>query len=426
MRVLSSDTVSYTQHRSSLRALSVAAALLLGACSTASPEATIQIPGAASTSLAPSTASSPTTSEPVAVEPTEEDSTSQPAETLAASTTTSTSTSTTTSTTEPSPSTVTPTSTTEPSPSSLLPDSVVEPACVMRSTGTSFEQVATDLAAVSGVAVTGEQLWIENGFADAVTVGDLIDTCDGNGLNDIDGSENPPPNDAAVNAARAGNVERQQRKLNELFADVGSGDLATDGDSGALTGQRLCGARLGLGLDTSTADMAPGSTEEATLMSASKLSIPTSVVADESERWIVIDRTCQLLFAGTGTALTFAFNTSTGTEGFETRLQDRAPAFRFNPAVDNGGWHNSSEFPVGVDNPRNGNMYKPLYFDLGQAIHGANYVPPVPDSKGCARLRVGDQNQLVSWIGLADAPGETWRKSEMDVTITVQGEFTTR
>jgi hypothetical protein len=414
--------VSYTLHRSSLRALSVTAALLLGACTTASPEATILVPGAASTSAAPSTASPSTTSEPVATESTAVLPTTVVPTTVVPTEEASTTTSTTTAT----PSTATPTSTTEPSPSSLLPDSVVEPDCVVRAAGTSFEQVATDLAAVSGVAVTGEQLWIENGFADAVTVGDLVDTCQGNGLNDIDGSENPPPNDAAINGARADNVERQQRKLNELFANVGSGDLATDGDSGALTGQRLCGARLGLGLDTSTADMAPGSTEEATLMSASKLSIPTSVVADESERWIVIDRTCQLLFAGTGAALTFAFNTSTGTEGFETRLQDRAPAFRFNPAVDNGGWHNSSEFPVGVDNPRNGNMYKPLYFDLGQAIHGANYVPPVPDSKGCARLRVGDHDQLVSWIGLADAPGETWRKSEMDVTITVQGEFTAR
>ncbi len=405
--------MSYTQHRSSLGALVVAAALLLGACTTATPEATILVPGAPSTSVAPSTAGPSTTAEPVAAESTAVLPTTVVPTDEASTTTTSTT-------------TVTPTSTTEPSPSSLLPDSVVEPDCVVRAAGTSFEQVATDLAAVSGVAVTGEQLWIENGFADAVAVGDLVDTCQGNGLNDIDGSENPPPSDAAVNGARADNVERQQRKLNELFADVGSGDLATDGDSGALTGQRLCAARLGLGLDASTADMAPGGTEETTLMSASKLSIPTSVGAEESERWIVIDRTCQVLFAGTGTALTFAFNTSTGTEGFETRLQDRAPAFRFNPAVDNGGWHNSSEFPVGVDNPLNGNMYKPLYFDLGQAIHGANYVPPVPDSKGCARLRVVDQDRLVSWIGLADAPGETWRKSEMDVTITVQGEFTAR
>ena len=36
-------------------------------------------------------------------------------------------------------------------------------------------------------------------------------------------------------------------------------------------------------------------------------------------------------------------------------------------------------------------MYKPLYFDNGQAIHGANTVPTSPASHGCARLRVHDQ-----------------------------------
>lgn len=78
---------------------------------------------------------------------------------------------------------------------------------------------------------------------------------------------------------------------------------------------------------------------------------------------------------GSGPNTTFVFPTSTGSEGFETRDQDRADAFRFNPALDNGGWHDSSEFPVGVDNP-------------------------------------------------LTATGETWRKSEM--TVNVQGEFVPR
>ena len=87
------------------------------------------------------------------------------------------------------------------------------------------------------------------------------------------------------------------------------------------------------------------------------------------------------MFIGAGSDTEFIFPTSTGSEGFETRDQDRADAFRFNPALDNGGWHDSSEFPVGVDNPLNGNLYKPLYFDLGQAIHGANNVPPTPRAR---------------------------------------------
>lgn len=304
----------------------------------------------------------------------------------------------------------------------VVDEIVFEGECVVQSTGTSFEAVALDIADVVDVPVSGPELWVESGFAPALAVGEPVDICIGNGINDIDESPQSVPDESAVAAARIGSVQRQQEKLNELFAPFGAGDLAVDGDSGRRTGQRLCGARLALGFDTNVNDMEPGSIEAAALFGAPTLPTPENE-AGESDRWVVIDRTCQLLFAGTGSTLTFAFNTSTGSEGFETRVQDQAEAFRFNPAVANGGWHDSSEFPVGVDNPLNGNMFKPLYFDLGQAIHGANNVPSVPDSKGCARLTVGNQVELIGWLGLADAPGETWRKNEMDVVVTVQGEF---
>ena len=133
-----------------------------------------------------------------------------------------------------------------------------------------------------------------------------------------------------------------------------------------------------------------------------------------------------MMFIGTGTELVYIFPTSTGSDGFETRDQDTAEVFRYNPATETGGWHNSSEFPVGVDNPLNGNLYKPLYFDLGQAIHGANNVPPTPQSKGCARLRVADQMTLLTWLGLNDATEETWRMDDINLTVNVQGRFTPR
>jgi hypothetical protein len=65
-------------------------------------------------------------------------------------------------------------------------------------------------------------------------------------------------------------------------------------------------------------------------------------------------------------------------------------------------------------------MYKPLYFDRGQAIHGANNVPTSPASKGCARLRVEHQDLLVQWLGLADS-GPTNSTSRIGVTVNVQG-----
>jgi hypothetical protein len=270
------------------------------------------------------------------------------------------------------------------------------------------------------------RLWIENGFGEGPAVGDLVDVCVDNGVNDVTGEPAlRHDDDPAVEAAVVDEVRRQQEKLNELFAPFATTPLTVDGISGPLTGQRLCAARVALGLDPSVADLQPGSIERTTLFAATELPTPTST-ATGSDRWALIDRTCQWMFIGAGPDLVFAFPTSTGTDGFETRTQDRAAVFRYNPAVDNGGWHDSTEYPVGVDNPLNGNLYKPLYFDLGQAIHGANNVPPVPASKGCARLSVANQERLLDWLGLLDVTEETWRKQEINLTVNVQGEFVGR
>jgi hypothetical protein len=94
--------------------------------------------------------------------------------------------------------------------------------------------------------------------------------------------------------------------------------------------------------------------------------------------------------------------------------------------LENGGWHDSTDFPVAADNPLNGNMYRPLYFALGQAIHGANNVPTSPQSKGCARLRVSHQDALVTWMGLDGASGPLWSPNQIKVTVNVQGEYVAR
>ncbi len=74
------------------------------------------------------------------------------------------------------------------------------------------------------------------------------------------------------------------------------------------------------------------------------------------------------------------------------------------------------------DNPLNGNMYKPIYFDNGQAIHGASNVPTYPASKGCARLRVENQDQLIDWLGLTDS-GPIYSVSTIGLAVTVQGAW---
>ena len=294
-----------------------------------------------------------------------------------------------------------------------------DPACTrVVQPGESLSLIADG---INDPTVTAESLRTENGIADAnlVHAGDVLDVCPGNQIDDITGEQR-----LVVTAIdESSGVAAQQRKLNELFAGYGLPPLATDGVSGPFTRQQLCAARMALHLPISRADMAPGSEEELALMSATAISIPATAAVSAS-RWILIDKTCQIMFAGEGgTGVTFVFKTSTGEPGWETRNQEGVGLFRYNPALHNNGWHNSTKFPVAEDNPLNGNMYKPVYFYRGQAIHGANNVPPQPASKGCARLRVENQDALVAWLGLGDVSEEIFDADRINAIVSVQGEY---
>lgn len=368
--------------------------------------------------------------------PTSTVATTIPATTTTATSTTSTTTTTTSPTTTvpapvttlPAPTTTSPTSTTTPPSTTTttipLPPDVFDAQCVVViQSGDSLGLIADRF---DDPTVTPETLRIENGIedGDVIYAGNLLDVCVGNGLNDVTGEERVAADDNVIEGARAATVQRQQTKLNELFAGLGIRDLLVDGISGPVTKQRLCAARAALDLPVNRADMPAGSDEEQALMEAVSLP-PPFTTALLSERWVMIDRTCQIMFVGAGTnGISYVFPTSTGEAGHETRDQDRSRAFRYDPAIDNGGWHNSSTFPVAIDNPLNGNMYRPLYFDGGQAIHGSNNVPSTPQSKGCARLRIGDQDTLISWLGLNDLPAPTWSQGRINVTVNVQGVYT--
>jgi LysM repeat protein len=305
------------------------------------------------------------------------------------------------------PSTSGPTTTVDPTVS------LRDPACV--ATVVSGDSLSKIAAGRDGVTV--EDIRKENWLApdDVIHPDDELDVCIDNDIDDVTGSSRLAPS-AAV-------VSRQQERLNELFASYGLLDLEIDGDSGPLTRQALCAARMGLGLPASTAHMSAGSPEEQALFAADSLSIPDGA-AVWSDRWVLIDKTCQVMFTGEADdELVNVYPTSTGEPGFETHTIQALAAFRYDPALDNGGWHDSARFPVTVDNPLNGNMYKPIYFNSGQAIHGANYVPPVPRSKGCARMFRWQMDELISWLGIGGITEPTWRESDIRVTVSVQGDF---
>ena len=86
----------------------------------------------------------------------------------------------------------------------------------------------------------------------------------------------------------------------------------------------------------------------------------------------------------------------------------------------------ASTYPAAEDNPLNGNMYKPLYFDGGQAIHGANNVPRSPASHGCAGSDVDHMDLLIGWLGLGDVGGVTYNKGRINLAVNVQGEYVHR
>jgi LysM repeat protein len=300
------------------------------------------------------------------------------------------------------------------------PLDVYDPSCVVKvAPGESLSLIADRF---DDDTVRVATIQAENDLGDTTLQPDqLLDVCVDNGLDDRTG-EARPPNEAIVAEATMANVRIQQAKLNELFAGTGMAELIIDGVSGSVTRQRLCAARLGLGLAPSTADMVAGSEEEQVLMAATALGIPFAAPI-EAARWTLVDQTCQVMFVGAGNEqLQFIFPTSTGEPGYETRLQDNSKVYRYDPAFQNDGWHDSTEFPVPEDNPINGNMYKPLYFDGGLAIHGANNVPTNPQSKGCARLRLEDHDLLVGWLGIGDVT-QPIGGSQFDLTVRIVGQY---
>jgi hypothetical protein len=287
---------------------------------------------------------------------------------------------------------------------------VPEPVCVVAA------QPGDSLTAIAERnGLTLEQLEQENLLdpTDVFLPGQEFDVCIGDGVD---------PADPTLIEPQAVAVMRQQIELNELFATTSMVPLVADGDSGRLTRQAICVARMALGLPVHSRHLVPGSEEEATIFAATEIGIPEGAPID-NDKWILVDQTCQVIFTGEGNdRVVDVFPTSTGEAGHET-FNVRARAFRFDPALDNEGWHDSSSFPVSVDNALNGNMYKPIYFNDGQAIHGAEFIPPFPRSKGCARTFPKHQDMIIEWLGLQDMTEATWKAEDIGVTVLVRGRY---
>lgn len=117
-----------------------------------------------------------------------------------------------------------------------------------------------------------------------------------------------------------------------------------------------------------------------------------------SGRWVEIDLDKQLLVYVRHGRVVEIHNTSTGNgKGywFNGKYYPHAVTPR-------GTWY--SMWTTGEDGWRHGQlgkMWRPWFFAPGgYAIHGSTFIPPYPDSHGCARLTVAAMNRFISygWI----------------------------
>jgi peptidoglycan hydrolase-like protein with peptidoglycan-binding domain len=159
-----------------------------------------------------------------------------------------------------------------------------------------------------------------------------------------------------------------QRRLTDLGYWLG----AADGQYGSLTQQAVYAFQKVSGLAVD------GRVGPATRTALERASRPTP---QGTGNGMEIDKTRQVIFIVRGGQVVWTFHTSTGTEDPYTYEGEQfladTPTGRFT-------------FTREIDGVRTGNLgrlYRPKYFHPdGIAVHGSSFIPPYPDSHGCARV----------------------------------------
>lgn len=104
----------------------------------------------------------------------------------------------------------------------------------------------------------------------------------------------------------------------------------------------------------------------------------------------------QLLLVVRDDATREVFNTSTGNGEWYT-LDGR----RHRATTPRGTWQVYSTWSHGWQEGPLGNMWRPMYYNSGWAIHGSESIPTYPASHGCSRLSTAAMDHLWSSGGLA-------------------------
>ncbi|MEN3316146.1 MAG: hypothetical protein V7605_2380 [Acidimicrobiaceae bacterium] len=161
-----------------------------------------------------------------------------------------------------------------------------------------------------------------------------------------------------------------QQRLAELGYDVGT----PDGQWGARTTYSLMAFQKVEGL---TRDGADGPETEAALAKASK---PGPMVADGAPTRIEIDVARQVMFFWQNGSLARILPVSTGSGEHYCVDGD------CDTALTPGGTFRIGRKAVGLEVSPLGELWWPMYFNGGIAIHGSPSIPPYPASHGCIRI----------------------------------------
>lgn len=167
----------------------------------------------------------------------------------------------------------------------------------------------------------------------------------------------PPPDDTLESGEEGPEVLALQQRLVELGYWLGE----PDGRYGSLTSQAVLAFQKYHGLGR---DGVAGPATQAALATAAR---PTPQVGGTG---IEIDLERQVLLVVQDGQVTWALNTSTGRSGWRTH----AGTFTIERQID------------GMRHAPLGDLWRPKYFNGGQAIHGSASIPSQPASHGCARL----------------------------------------
>lgn len=132
---------------------------------------------------------------------------------------------------------------------------------------------------------------------------------------------------------------------------------------------------------------------------------PRIPVKTTKGRYIEIDLDRQLLFYVVDGQVKQVHNTSTGNGKGYWYNKKWYPHAKTPRGTWRSMWNTDSGWRVG----QLGRMWRPYFFAPGgYAIHGSTFIPPYPDSHGCARLSVSAMNRMIATGAI---------RSDRDITV---------